>query len=83
MQINKAIRSVMKKKGMSLLSMAKALGYERGNDVSARLAKPNMTFDQVVRMVSMLGYEVVIQEVKPGNRRADQIVIDQREEDIE
>ena len=83
MQINKAIRSVMKKKDMSLLSMARALGYERGNDVSARLAKPNMTFDQVVRMLSMLGYEVVIQEVKPGNRRADQIVIDQREEDVE
>lgn len=80
MQINKAIRSVMKKKEMSLLSMALALGYERGNDVSARLARPNMTFDQVVKMLSILGYEVVIQEVKKGNRRADQIVIDQREE---
>ena len=70
MQINKAIRNVMKRKDMSLLSMAKALGYERGNDVSARLAKPNLTFDQAVRMLSVLGYEVVIQEIKPGNRRA-------------
>lgn len=83
MQINKAIRSVMKRKEMSLLSMAKALGYERGNDVSARLAKPNMTFDQTVRMLSVLGYEVVIQEIKPGNRRADQIVIDQKVGDEE
>ena len=73
----------MKRKEMSLLSMARALGYERGNDVSARLDKPNMTFDQAVRMLSMLGYEVVIQEVKPGNRRADQIVIDQRGDDAE
>lgn len=81
MQINKAIRNVMKKKEMSLLSMAKALGYERGNDISARLAKPNMTFDSAVKMLSILGYEVVIQEVKKGNRRADQVVIDQREED--
>lgn len=80
MQINKAIRNVMKKKDMSLLSMAKALGYERGNDVSARLVRPNMTFDQAVKMLSILGYEVVIQEIKKGNRRADQIVIDQREE---
>lgn len=81
MQINKAIRNVMKKKEMSLLSMAKALGYERGNDISARLAKPNMTFDSAVKMLSILGCEVVIQEVKKGNRRADQVVIDQREED--
>lgn len=83
MQINKAIRSVMKRKGMSLLSMAKALGYERGNDVSARLVKPNMTFDQALRMLSVLGYEVVIQEIKPGNRRADQIVIDQKASEVE
>lgn len=81
MQINKAIRNVMKKKEMSLLSMAKALGYKRGNDISARLSKPNMTFDSAIKMLSILGYEVVIQEVKKGNRRADQIVIDQRSED--
>ena len=31
-------------------------------------------------MLSALGYEVVIQERKPGVRRADQIVIDQKED---
>ena len=79
MQINKAIRQVMRDKGVSLLSMAKAIGKERGNDVSARLNIPNMTINKVVEMLDVLGYEIVIQERKPGARRADQIVIDQKE----
>jgi len=79
MQINKAIRQVMRDKGVSLLSMAKAIGKERGNDVSSRLNIPNMTINNVVEMLDVLGYEIVIQERKPGARRADQIVIDQKE----
>ena len=79
MQINKAIRQVMRDKGVSLLSMAKAIGKERGNDVSSRLNIPNMTINNVVEMLDVLGYEIVVQERKPGARRADQIVIDQKE----
>ena len=79
MQINKAIRQVMRDKGVSLLSMAKAIGKERGNDVSSRLNIPNMTINNVVEKLDVLGYEIVIQERKPGARRADQIVIDQKE----
>lgn len=79
MQINKAIRQVMRDKGVSLLSMAKAIGKERWNDVSSRLNIPNMTINNVVEMLDVLGYEIVIQERKPGARRADQIVIDQKE----
>ena len=78
MQINKAIRQVMKDKGVTLLSMAKAIGKEKGNDVSSRLNSPNMTFNNAVEMVAVLGYEIVIQERKPGARRADQVVIDQK-----
>lgn len=79
MQISKAIRQVMKEKSVSLLTMAKAIGKQRGNDISARLTNPNMSFDKAVEMLDVLGYEVVIQERKPGARRADQIVIDQKE----
>lgn len=78
MQINKAIRQVMKDKGVTLLSMAKAIGKEKGNDVSSRLSSPNMTFKNAVEMLDVMGYEVVIQERKPGARRADQILIDQK-----
>lgn len=83
MQINKAIRQVMRDKNVTLLTMAKAVGKQRGNDVSSRLLSPNMTFDKAVEMLDILGYEVVIQERKPGARRADQIVIDQKEEKAE
>lgn len=78
MQVNKAIRQIMRDKEFSLVSMAKAIGKQRGNDISARLISPNMTFDKAVEMLDILGYEIVIQERKPGARRADQIVIDQK-----
>ena len=77
--INKAIRDLMKKKDVSLLAMAKSLGKEKGNDISARLSHSNMSFDKAVEMLNILGYEIVIQERKQGSRRADQIVIDQKE----
>lgn len=80
MQINKAIRQIMADKSVSLTTMAKAIGKSRGNDVSARLVNPNMSFDKAVEMLEVLGYEIVIQERKPGTRRADQIVIDQKDD---
>ena len=81
MQINKAIRQVMRDKGVSLLSMAKSIGKERSSDVSARLYYSNMTFNTAVEMLNILGYEIVTQERRPDARRADQIVIDQEVED--
>ena len=80
MKINRAIRNIMSEKGVSLLTMAKAIGKSRGNDISARLVNSNMSFDKAVEMLNVLGYEIVIQERKPGTRRADQIVIDQLED---
>ena len=76
MYINKAIRDLMKAKNVSLLTMAKA----RGNEISSRLRSTNLSFNSAVEMLSALGYEVVIQERKPGVRRADQILIDQKED---
>lgn len=80
MRINEAIREVMRNKGMTLASMATAIGKKRGNDVSARLAHSNMSFDKAIEMLNVLGYEIVIQERKSGNRRSDQIVIDNASE---
>ena len=79
MTINKAIREIMKNKKVSLNSMATSLKKGRGNDISARLSHPNMSFDKAVEMLNVLGYEIVIQEKKPGGRRADQVVIDQQD----
>lgn len=81
MKINKAIRDLMKEKKMSLSAMAEALNKGKGNDISARLNHGNMSFDKAIEMLNVLGYEVVIQEKKQGGRRADQVVIDQKEEE--
>lgn len=81
MQINKAIRQVMRDKGVSLLSMAKSIVKERSGDVNASLYYSNMTFNSAVEMLDVLGYEIVIQERRRGMRRADQIVIDQKKEE--
>ena len=93
MLINKAIRNVMKSKGVSLGAMGSSLRkVDRkteevkplsGNDVSARLNNPNLTFDTAVEMLNVLGYEIVIQEKKSGRRGADQLVIDQKDGEIE
>ena len=80
MLINKAIREIMKKKEVTLLAMAKSLGKDKGNDISARLNHGNMSFGKAVEMLDVLGYEIVVQERKQGSRRADQIVIDQKDE---
>lgn len=87
MKINKAIREVMRSKNISLGAMGSSLKKVdkktgeivglKGNDVSARLTNDNLSFDKAFEMLSVLGYEIVIQEKKQGGRRADQIVIDQ------
>lgn len=79
MKINTAIRDLMKEKKMSLSAMAEAIGKNKGNDISARLNHSNMSFDKAVEMLNVLGYEIVVQEKKQGGRRADQIVIDQKQ----
>ena len=52
MYINKAIRELMKTKNVSLLTMAKALGKERGNEISSRLRSTNLSFNSAVEMLS-------------------------------
>ena len=59
--------------------MAKAIGKQKANEVSSRLTNPNMSFDKAVEMLSVLGYEVVVQERRPGARMAEQSVIDKKE----
>ncbi len=87
MKINKAIRAVMRQKGVSLSMMGNSLKkVDRktgeikpliGNDVSARLTNDNLSFDKAVEMLTVLGYEIVIQEKNSKNK---QIVIDQKDD---
>ena len=90
MKINKTIRLIMKQKGISLSAMGSSLRkVDRttgeikpltGNDVSARLNNDNLSFDKALEMLNVLGYEIVVQEKKQGDRRADQFVINQQDD---
>lgn len=93
MKINKAIRLIMRQKGISLSAMGSSLrkidrttGEVKpliGNDVSARLNNDNLSFDKALEMLNVLGYEIVVQEKKQGGRRADQLVINQQDDKID
>lgn len=81
MTINNIIRTIMKEKKFSQQSMANAIGKDRPNDVSARLASKNMTFDRAIEMLSVLGYEVVVQERRKGGRPDGQYVVAKSDSD--
>lgn len=93
MKINKAIRLIMRQKGISLSAMGSSLrkidrttGEVKpliGNDVSARLNNDNLSFDKALEMLNVLGYEIVVREKKQGGRRADQLVINQQDDKID
>lgn len=79
MHINEAIKKLMKEKGVSQRVMADVLGYKRVTNISSRLMSQNMTMDGVIDMLSVLGYEVVIQPRRPGARPQGQVVIERSE----
>lgn len=75
MVINEIIASVMKEKKVTQISMAKSIGKEKATDVSARLASKNMTFNKAIEMLSVMGYEVVVQPVSRGKRPDGQYIV--------
>ena len=75
MNISDAIREVMRKKNVTLQSMATSLGKSRSNDISARLTNKNLTTSSSLEMLEVLDYELVIQEKRQDIRPEDQIVI--------
>lgn len=60
MTINKIIREIMSNQKVSLANMAKLINKERGNDISARLATRNMSFDKAIEMLDVLNYKIVV-----------------------
>lgn len=60
MTINKIIREIMTNQKVSLANMAKLINKERGNDISARLATRNMSFDKAIEMLDVLNYKIMV-----------------------
>ncbi len=76
---NKAISAIMKENGFTQARMATCINKKKASDVSARLASSNMTVNNVIEMLSVMGYELVIQKKTPGSRAKDQIVIERED----
>lgn len=81
MKINKAISKIMKQTGFTQIRMAHAIGKSKATDISSRLNHGNMSFDKAVEMLSVLGYEIVVQPITSGQRKEGAIVIDQLDEE--
>lgn len=75
MLINQIIKTLMKEEGFTQTQMAVAIGKELPNEISARLASKNMTFKSAVEMLSVLGYEVIVQKKSQGAKRKDQHIV--------
>lgn len=75
MVINEVIAQVMRDKKVTQAMMAKSIGKEKATDVSARLASKNMTFNKAIEMLSVMGYEVVVQPIPRGKRPEGQYII--------
>lgn len=76
MVINEAIRTIMREKKVTQKAMAECIGKKSPNEIGSKLNSKNMTFDKAIEMLSVMGYEVVVQPRKAGARPQGQIVIE-------
>lgn len=75
MKMGDAIKKAMSDKGIGQTQMAKMIGAKSQSVIAERLRRDNLSVDTVLEMLSLVGYELVIQETKPGRRPEGQIVI--------
>lgn len=74
--VNKAIKSIMKDKGVTQEQMGKLLDKSTGQRyVSNTLRSENMNINIVISFCELLGYEVVLQPKKPGKRKDGEYVV--------
>ena len=74
--VNKAIKSIMKDKGVTQEQFGKLLDNPTGQRyVSNTLRSENMNINNVITFCELLNYEVVLQPKKPGKRKDGEYVL--------
>ena len=74
--VNKAIKSIMKDKGVTQEQFGKLLDNPTGQRyVSNTLRSENMNINNVITFCEFLNYEVVLQPKKPGKRKDGEYVL--------
>lgn len=69
MTIGKAIRDVMKKRGVTQIEMRDKLGYKAQSAV-AKMLRSDMQASNAIRMLDIVGYEIIIQPKSTRGKRA-------------
>lgn len=80
MRVESTIKLLMKSKGITQTTMGKMLGLNGYHAVQRRLNNRNMTINNILDMLDILGYEVIIRESHSGRRREDEIIITREDE---
>lgn len=62
------IKRAMKTRGYTQQMMADELGYARANGVGMAISGRNMRIDILVRMLDVLGFDVIVKDRNGSNR---------------
>jgi len=76
MKIGEAIKQALKNQKTTQQQLADRIGAKSQSVIAQRLRMNNLSIETILEMLDAIGYEVVIQEKKPGRRRDDQILIE-------
>lgn len=80
MKANEIVKDIIKRSDFTQTTLAKAMGYNNQSGISSRLNKNDMGVSLLVKMLDILGYDLVIQPKKRGRKAEDQFIIDTEEE---
>lgn len=79
MQFKDMLEQILKEKKMTQAAFAEMVGTTQPAIGNAR-KRNDVYVSTLIKWCNALGYEVVIQEVKPGRRKDGQIVLSAKEE---
>lgn len=82
MTIGKAIRDVMKKRGVTQIEMRDKLGYKAQSAV-AKMLRSDMQVSNAIRMLDIVGYEIIIQPKSTRGKRATRSYVITKEDEQE
>ena len=63
------VRAAMKSLGWNQIKLAEATGYKTQSAISSRLTGNSMRVDTFVKMLSAMGYEVIVKSTSPQKNK--------------
>ncbi|MCB6366638.1 helix-turn-helix domain-containing protein [Intestinibacillus massiliensis] len=75
MNICEAVKLAMKNQKTTQGQMAERIGVKGQSVIAQRLRMDNISVNTVLEMLDAIGYEMVIQEKRPGRRPDGQYVV--------